>query len=701
MMQRLFVCLLSACVLNMSVYAADSAADDTVTHAATTDAATTVAGSTTVTASDAGTGSTTVASAAEANHSQLPELTIIGYHEVIDTQQALIPEYAVSPENFEKQIAWLHDHGYKFVSVDDILAARAGKKPLPEKAVLLSFDDGYRSFYQHAFPVLKRYKAPAVLALVGSWLTPKENQDIDFGGAHVARKTMFSWAELKEMVDSGLVELGSHSFGLHDGIPANPQGNMEPAVTTRLYSSKTHSYEKDSAYQKRIYSDLKRNNELLRAHGFKSPRVMVWPYGAYNMEAVKIADKLGMPISLTLEDGPNYPSTPLYALRRILVDKTMSPEELQHEIYVREQNLTDNNRAQKIMHVDLDYIYDANPVQQEKNLGHLLDRIVAMRVNSVYLQAFSDPDANGSADMVYFPNRHIPMRADLFNRVSWQIQTRTQVKRVYAWMPLLAWELPKKDKAAKDLVVTQQKPDSAHLNMGYHRLTPFSERARSIITDIYADLAKSATFDGLLFHDDVTLSDYEDASPQALQAYKKAGLPENLQQIRDNDALMQKWTALKTRTLDNFALQLVNVVKQQQPYLLTARNMYAQVVLSPYAENWYAQSLEDSLKNYDFTAIMAMPYMEQAKDSNKFYQDLVDRVKQYPNGINRTVFELQATNWRTNEKIPSQEIADTIAKLYSLGVRHVAYYPDDPIQDHPDPAVLRAVFDSKSSKPAP
>lgn len=696
MMQRLFVCLLSACVLNMSVYAADSAANETVSPAATPSAAIAP-----VTPGDAGTGPTTVASAAEANHSQLPELTIIGYHEIVDTDQALIPQYAVSPDTFEKQIAWLHDHGYKFVSVDDILAARAGKKALPEKAVLLSFDDGYRSFYQYAFPVLKRYNAPAVLALVGSWLTPNENQQIDFGGEHVARSTMFSWAELKEMVDSGLVELGSHSFALHDGILANPQGNMEPAVTTRMYSSKTHSYEKDSAYRNRIYDDLKRNNELLRKHGFKSPRVMIWPYGAYNMEAVKIAEKLGMPISLTLEDGPNYPATPLYALRRILVDRSMSPEDLQHEIYVREQNLTDNNRAQKIMHVDLDYIYDPDPVQQEKNLGHLLDRIVAMRVNTVYLQAFSDPDANGSADLVYFPNRHIPMRADLFNRVSWQIQTRTQVKRVYAWMPLLAWELPKNNKVSKDLVLTQQKQDSKHLNMGYHRLTPFSARARNTIKDIFEDLAKSATFDGLLFHDDVTLSDYEDASPQALEQYKKAGLPTDLQKIRDDDGLMQKWTALKTSTLDNFAMELVNVVKQQQPYLLTARNMYAQVALSPYAENWYAQSLEDSLKKYDFTAIMAMPYMEQASDHNKFYQDLVDRVKQYPNGINRTVFELQATNWRTNEKIPSQEIADTIAKLYSLGAKHVAYYPDDPIQDHPDPAVLRAVFDSKSSKPAP
>ncbi len=47
---------------------------------------------------------------------------------------------------------------------------------------------------------------------------------------------------------------------------------------------------------------------------------------------------------------------------------------------------------------------------------------------------------------------------------------------------------------------------------------------------------------------------------------------------------------------------------------------------------------------------MAMPYMEQVKNQDQFYKDMVDRVKQYPNGIKKTVFELQATNWRNNER---------------------------------------------------
>ena len=324
-----------------------------------------------------------------------------------------------------------------------------------------------------------------------------------------------------------------------------------------------------------------------------------------------------------------------------------------------------------------------------------------MKVNTIYLQAFSDPDANGSADMVYFPNRYLPMRADLFNRVAWQIQSQTQVGRVYAWMPLLAWELPKNNPISQDLVVTQQSKTGEHLNMGYLRLSPFSAPARQVIKGIYQDLAKSTPFNGILFHDDATLSDYEDASPEAMRVYAQHGLPTDLAEIRKDDAKLQKWTALKTDTIDDFAMELAAEVRLYQPFLMTARNMYAQVALSAYSENWYSQSLEQSLKKYDFTAIMAMPYMEQAPDAKQFYQNLVKRVKQQPQGMKKAVFELQAVNWRTGEKIPTTEMTDTIKSLYQQGVLHVGYYPDDPIQGHPDPEEMRKVFDSKSYRLIP
>lgn len=632
---------------------------------------------------------------------QNPTLTVIGYHEIINTQNALIPEYAVSTTQFQQHIDWLQKNGFHFINVDQLIQAHQGKYRLPAKPVLLTVDDGYASFYQNAYPILKANKIPVVLAVVGSWLEPKEDQSIDFSGEQIQRKEMLSWAELQQMQNSGLVEIASHSYNLHRGILGNPQGNLEPAAVTRFYDVKSASYEDDGHYQQRIFNDLKQNNQLLIAHGLKSPRVMVWPYGHYNMQTVKTAKQLGMPITVSLDDGADSAKSSLGQLNRILIEGNMTTADLAREIQNRQQHLGDNNRPQKIMHIDLDYIYDKDPIQQERNLDHLLDRIVAMKVNTVYLQAFSDPDANGSADMVYFPNHYLPMRADLFNRVAWQIQTRTQVGRVYAWMPLLAWELPESNPVSKDLVETQQSQDSEHLNMGYRRLSPFSPEARKTISGIYQDLAKSVPFNGILFHDDTTLSDYEDASPEALQAYAAIGLPTDLAKIRSNEADLQKWTAYKTKYIDDFAMQLAQQVRQYQPFLLTARNLYAQVALKPYAENWYSQSLEQSLKRYDFTAIMAMPYMEQAVNSDDFYRDIVSRVKKFPNGIKKTVFELQAVNWRTNQKIPSDEMASTIQSLYQQGAMHVAYYPDDPIQDHPNTQVLRKAFDLKSSKLVP
>ena len=82
--------------------------------------------------------------------------------------------------------------------------------------------------------LLLRLKIPVVLAVVGSWLEPKAGQKVDFSGEEIPRDKILSWGELKEMQDSGFVEIASHSYHLHRGITGNPQGNSEPAATTRF-----------------------------------------------------------------------------------------------------------------------------------------------------------------------------------------------------------------------------------------------------------------------------------------------------------------------------------------------------------------------------------------------------------------------------------------------------------------------------------
>ena len=541
------------------------------------------------------------------------KFTVLSFHEIADPGEALIPEYAVTPTMFVRQIDWLKNNGYNFVSVDDILADREGHRDLPPKAVLITFDDGYRSMYEHAWPLLKMLKIPSVVAVVGAW--EEDKGTVNFDGRMITRDKLMTWAQLRELSESGLVEVGSHSFDLHHGIQGNPQGNMEPAATTRRWIADKNAYEDEASYKARIAADLKHSRDIIRDRIGKAPRVIAWPYGRYTYTLRDIAQQLGMPIGLTLDDGGNMEDTPLWAMRRVLVQSTMNLQNLEAEMNLRNQNLSDNDRAQKVMHVDLDYIYDSDPAQQERNLGHMLDRIQSLAVTTVYLQAFSDPDANGSADAVYFPNRHVPMRADLFNRVAWQIETRTQVKRVYAWMPMTAWELPATEPAANDKLVTLPSASGGHLNMGYKRLSMFSPRVRQTVKEIYEDLSRAATFDGVLFHDDATLSDYEDASSFALAAYKDWGLPPSVEKIRASDDMIGRWTIMKINAIDTFAKELADTVRAESPALKTARNLYARVVLDPKAEVWYSQAFENSLANYDFTAIMAMPYMEKAADS--------------------------------------------------------------------------------------
>jgi biofilm PGA synthesis lipoprotein PgaB len=162
-----------------------------------------------------------------------------------------------------------------------------------------------------------------------------------------------------------------------------------------------------------------------------------------------------------------------------------------------------------------------------------------------------------------------------------------------------------------------------------------------------------------------------------------------VEEIRKSDDLVGRWTIFKINTLDDFAMELADVVRREQPGLQVARNLYAQVVLKPRAEAWYAQALDNSLARYDFTAIMAMPYMENAPDPGSFYRDLVAEVKARK-AMKKVVFELQAVDWREGSKpIPSEQLAETMRTLFDLGVQHIGYYPDSPMANHPDPAVIR------------
>lgn len=602
---------------------------------------------------------------------------VICYHDVLPVGSAQANPDDISVRRLADHFEWLEANGYKVISVQDLIDARNGSRKLPPKAVLLTFDDGYASFYKLAFPLLKAFRYPATLAVVGSWL--EQDGKVSYGGRQVERQHFMSLAQLKEVAASGLVEIASHSHDLHRGIPGNPQGNEMPAATTHAYDVRTSSYEGDAAHESRVRADLERNNAFIEKVTGKPPRVMVWPYGRYNGNAQRIADQLGMTVTMTLDDGENRLADGLSSVRRYYLKNDTNAAELAWILKPQ------NDRAMRVMHVDLDYIYDADPLQQEKNLGLLLERVKASGVTTVFLQAYADDDASGVARRLYFPNRHLPVKADLFGRASWQISTRTGA-RVFAWLPLTAFVPP----AGHELETHQVIAVDGGKGIGYARLSPFSAAAREYIAEIYEDLGRHAYLDGLLIHDDATLSDLEDASSFALDYYAtRLELPRDVNAIREDPALMQRWTAAKTRHLSWFANDLRQRVESFRKPLQLARNYYAEPILNPAAEAWFAQSLPDALRNFDWVAIMAMPYMEKAGDPDAWLDRLVESVRSVKGAEKKVVFELQAKRWSPDEPIPSAEIAGWMRRLRIQGVRSFGYYPDDPFANHPDISVIR------------
>lgn len=585
---------------------------------------------------------------------------VLAYHDVRDDvglQGDRDPD-ATSTDHLIAHFDWLKANGYRVVSLDQVVAARQGGAPLPPHAVMLTFDDGLQSFYTRVYPLLRAYDYPALAALEGSWIDMASGHKMPYGGGTCMRECFLTWDQVREMQASGLVEFASHTWDLHEGISANPQGNQLPAVVTLRYDPHTASYESEAAYTARLRNDLSHSaNEIQRATGHR-PRAIVWPYGAYNQLALQAAASEGMDISFSLDDAiPVSPDD--HTLPRLLVSGNISANRLGW--LIRHRSRIDPVRA---VQVDLDYVYDPDPAQQERNLSLLLDRIRRLHPSQVWLQAYADPKGDGVAQAVYFPNRHLPMRADLFSRVAWQLRTRAHV-RVYAWMPVLAFRFPD----APDLpsLAGEPKPGGDH-----YRLAPWDPRVRQWIGDVYEDLAMHADEAGLLFSDDAYIRDTDQLGPWS-----------------------NKTPAQRTAALIDFTHELTARVRRWRPQVKTVRNIYARPIMDPKSEAWFAQSLPAFLAGYDLTAVMAMPQLDKQADSDGWYRTLVAHVTAVgPHALDHTLFELATRDWRTGQAITDEDIDARFRLLQIEGVRHLGYYPDDFIRDQPKLEAVRPAISS-------
>jgi biofilm PGA synthesis lipoprotein PgaB len=130
------------------------------------------------------------------------------------------------------------------------------------------------------------------------------------------------------------------------------------------------------------------------------------------------------------------------------------------------------------------------------------------------------------------------------------------------------------------------------------------------------------------------------------------------------------------------------------------RNIYEPLVLNPNSEEWFAQNYQRFLQNYDFTAIEAMPLMENVDedDADEWMQNLVGNAAATdPKALNRTLFELQSVDWRKEKlgedrAIPAETLGGQMRFLALHSAMNFGYYPDDFAKNVPDTTVLHKDF---------
>ena len=339
--------------------------------------------------------------------------------------------YAISTKNLAQYLAWIKKEGWKPIRLEDVWAARQKQQILPERAVLLTFDDGALSSYSKVYPLLKQYNIPAVFAIPTSWI----NGNTQAGYEAYGQGNLMNWNQMREMQKSGLVEFVSHSNDLHKGIQANPQKNMEPAAIVREYFPQLNRYETDAEYKTRVVDDLKKSKQVLDHELGIDTKAIFWPYGAVTPEAEEFAKQAGLPMSFSLGSVVSLADS-VRTYQRSLIMNNPEPEQIHQDM----NDFIINSKApykqrKSFVRMNASELVSSSLAESEERLGNLLNQVQALKTSHLLVPAVADTDADGQYDLAFFPNTQIKQQQDVLNRLVWQTRTRIG-NRVYAELPV-------------------------------------------------------------------------------------------------------------------------------------------------------------------------------------------------------------------------------------------------------------------------
>ncbi len=215
------------------------------------------------------------------------EVPIIMYHHVAappPDADAIRRDLSVSPQAFEEQLRYLVGAGYQPITLRQLaMHLQTGRPPLPKKPVVLTFDDGYRDNYTHAYPLLKEYGFVATFFILSG--------PIDFGD-----KEYMTWEQIELMSADGM-EIGDHSYS-HPDLAGQPLD----FITWQILAPK----------------------EAIEAHTGQEVRSFCYPAGSYDQTVIEVLKATHFWGAVTTQVGVRQSSEQLFELKRVRVHSDYS-----------------------------------------------------------------------------------------------------------------------------------------------------------------------------------------------------------------------------------------------------------------------------------------------------------------------------------------------------------------------------------------
>jgi len=218
--------------------------------------------------------------------------------------------FTVTPEVFEGQMAYIAKAGYKALTLDELLAFIKGDLDLRQKAVAITFDDGWLDNYIYAFPLLKKYNLRATIFIITDWIeessrksngipafipTNEESKALIIKGE--TQKVVLTWELISQMADSGLIDFYSHT--------------------------KSH-LDCNNLTEPHILEELGESKRILEIRLGKPCSYLCWPYGSYSARAISFAKKVGYEALFTIERGVVKAGSDPFSIKRNLVEDNVS-----------------------------------------------------------------------------------------------------------------------------------------------------------------------------------------------------------------------------------------------------------------------------------------------------------------------------------------------------------------------------------------